>query len=167
MSYIGFQQLAACGLQLITAWLNLVLVNTIKGKAMLFQKRERQYYQLQAPLTSLIDIVFLLLIYFLLTTNFIVDEGIAVKLPHARATAPQVDKEITIYVDSAGKVYMGEQIVPLNMLFAKIKADLSANADRPVVIKADRSVILDKAVNVMDIAKAAGAGKLVLATERE
>ena len=134
---------------------------------MLFQKRERQYYQLQAPLTSLIDIVFLLLIYFLLTTNFMVDEGIAVKLPHANATAPQTEKEITIYVDSAGKVYMDEQVVPLNSLFTKIKTQLSGKGGLPVVIKADRSVILDKAVKVMDIAKAAGAGKLVLATERK
>ena len=134
---------------------------------MLFQKRERRYYQLQAPLTSLIDIVFLLLIYFLLTTNFMVDEGIVVKLPHAKATAPQIEKEMTIYVDSAGIVYMDEQIVPLKLLFEKIKTHLSGNSDLPVVIKADRSVILDKAVNVMDIAKAAGAGKLVLATERE
>ena len=134
---------------------------------MLLQKRERRYYQLQAPLTSLIDIVFLLLIYFLLTTNFMVDEGIAVKLPHAKATAPQTEKEITIYVDSAGKVYMDEQIVPLNLLYAKIKDHLSGRSDLPVVIKADRSVILDKAVNVMDIVKAAGAGKLVLATERK
>ncbi len=133
---------------------------------MLFQKRERRYYQLQAPLTSLIDIVFLLLIYFLLTTNFIVDEGIAVKLPHAKATVPQTEKEITIVVDSVGKIFMEEEMVPLNLLYAKIKAHLSGNADLPVVIKADRSVILDKAVNVMDIAKAAGAGKLVLATER-
>ncbi len=134
---------------------------------MQFPKRERRYYQLQAPLTSLIDIVFLLLIYFLLTTNFMVDEGIAVKLPHAKATAPQIEKEITIYVDSAGMVYMNKQVVPLNLLYAKIKANLNGKANLPVVIKADRSVILDKAVNVMDIAKAAGAGKLVLATERE
>ena len=134
---------------------------------MLFQKRERRYYQLQAPLTSLIDIVFLLLIYFLLTTNFMVDEGIAVKLPHAKATAPHTEKEITIYVDSAGTVYMDEQVVPLNLLYAKIKDQLSGKSDLPVVIKADRAVILDKAVNVMDIVKAAGAGKLVLATERK
>jgi len=134
---------------------------------MLFPKRERHYYQLQAPLTSLIDIVFLLLIYFLLTTNFMVDEGIAVKLPHAKATAPQIEEEITIYVNSAGIVYMDEQPVPLNLLFDKIKTRLSGHTDLPVVIKADRTVILDKAVNVMDIAKAAGAGKLVLATERK
>jgi len=96
-----------------------------------------------------------------------VDEGIAVKLPHAKATAPQIEEEITIYVNSAGIVYMDEQPVPLNLLFDKIKTRLSGHTDLPVVIKADRTVILDKAVNVMDIAKAAGAGKLVLATERK
>lgn len=96
-----------------------------------------------------------------------VDEGIAVKLPHAKATAPQTEKELTIYVDSSGKVYIDDRVVPLNLLYAKIKSHISGKTDLPVVIKADRSVILDKAVNVMDIAKSAGAGKLVLATERK
>ncbi len=49
--------------------------------ALSFKRRER--YAIVAPLTSLIDIVFMLLIYFLLTTNFMVDEGIKIKLPQA------------------------------------------------------------------------------------
>ncbi|MDX2445898.1 MAG: biopolymer transporter ExbD [Desulfobacterales bacterium] len=134
---------------------------------MLFPKRERSYYQLQAPLTSLIDIVFLLLIYFLLTTNFMVDEGIQVKLPQANATSPQSEKEITIYVDSTGKVFMDNRAVPLNALFTMVKSKLGEKADALVVIKADKSVILNKAVRVMDVAKAAGADRLLLATEKE
>jgi biopolymer transport protein ExbD len=134
---------------------------------MLFPKRERSYYQLQAPLTSLIDIVFLLLIYFLLTTNFMVDEGIQVKLPQANATSPQSEKEITIYVDSTGKVFMDNRAVPLNVLFTMVKSKLGEKADALVVIKADKSVILNKAVRVMDVAKAAGADRLLLATEKE
>ena len=134
---------------------------------MLFPKRERSYYQLQAPLTSLIDIVFLLLIYFLLTTNFMVDEGIQVKLPQANATSPQTEEEITIYVDSTGKVFMDNRAVPLNELFMIVKGKLGEKAGTPVVIKADKSVMLNKAVRVMDVAKAAGADRLVLATERE
>jgi biopolymer transport protein ExbD len=63
-----------------------------------FKKRTNRY-QIQAPLTSLIDIVFLLLIYFLLTTNFIVEEGIKIKLPQATASAPQIKQEITVFVD--------------------------------------------------------------------
>jgi biopolymer transport protein ExbD len=134
---------------------------------MLFAKRERSYYQLQAPLTSLIDIVFLLLIYFLLTTNFMVDEGIQVKLPQANATSPQTEEEITITVDSTGKVFMDNRAVPLNDLFTIVKGKLGEKAGVPVVIKADKSVMLDKAVRVMDVVKAAGADRLVLATERD
>ena len=134
---------------------------------MLFPKRERSYYQLQAPLTSLIDIVFLLLIYFLLTTNFMVDEGIQVKLPQANATSPQTEKEITIYVDSTGKAFMDNRAVPLNELFTIVKGKIGEKTGLPVVIKADRSVMLNKAVRVMDVVKAAGADQLVLATERD
>ena len=134
---------------------------------MLFPKRERSFYQLQAPLTSLIDIVFLLLIYFLLTTNFMVDEGIQVKLPQANATSPQTEKEITIYVDSSGKTFIDNRAVPLNEIFAIVKEKIGQQAEVPVVIKADKSVILNKAVRVMDVVKAAGADRLVLATEKE
>ena len=133
--------------------------------ALTFKKRER--YQIQAPLTSLIDIVFMLLIYFLLTTNFMVDEGINIKLPQAKASAPQVQKEITIYVDEAGQAYIMDEPVALDQLFTRLKEMIGNDTDRLVVIKSDRRVILNKAVKVMDIAKAAGAGRLCLATEKE
>ena len=133
--------------------------------ALTFKKRER--YTIQAPLTSLIDIVFMLLIYFLLTTNFMVDEGIKVKLPQAQASAPQVQKEITIYVDESGQAYLMDQPVALDQLFTRLKEMIGNESDRLVVVKSDRRVILNKAVKVMDIAKAAGAGRLCLATEKE
>jgi biopolymer transport protein ExbD len=133
---------------------------------MLFTKKVRHFYQLQAPLTSLIDIVFLLLIYFLLTTNFMVDEGIKIKLPEANATSPQTQKEITIVVDKNGRAFLENQEIPLNELFAVLKNRLQGRDDGLVVIKADRAVVLNKAVRVMDVAKAAGAERLVLATEK-
>jgi biopolymer transport protein ExbD len=133
---------------------------------MLFTKKVRHFYQLQAPLTSLIDIVFLLLIYFLLTTNFMVDEGIKIKLPKANATSPQTQKEITIMVDQKGRAFLENQEIPLNELFAVLKNRLQGSDDGLVVIKADRAVVLNKAVRVMDVAKAAGAERLVLATEK-
>ena len=133
---------------------------------MLFRKRERHFYQLQAPLTSLIDIVFLLLIYFLLTTNFMVDEGIKIKLPEANATSPQTQKEITIVVDKEGRAFLENQEVPFNRLFTVLRDRLQGKKNGLVIIKADRAVVLNKAVRVMDVAKAAGAGRLVLATEK-
>jgi biopolymer transport protein ExbD len=134
---------------------------------MSLKPRKRKRYEIQAPLTSLIDIVFMLLIYFLLTTNFMVDEGIKIKLPNAQAAAPQTQQEITIYVDKTGRAFLMNKEVPLNILFSELKNMIGTQQDRLVVIKADRAVILNKAVRVMDIAKAAGAGRLCLATEKE
>jgi biopolymer transport protein ExbD len=109
----------------------------------------------------------MLLIYFLLTTNFMVDEGIKVKLPQAKASAPQVKKEITVYVDESGQAYLMNQPVALDQLFNRLKRMIGNDPDRLVVVKSDRRVILNKAVKVMDVAKAAGAGRLCLATEKD
>jgi biopolymer transport protein ExbD len=134
---------------------------------MLVHARKRKRFQVQIPLTSLIDIVFLLLIYFLLTTNFMVDEGIKIKLPQAKAAAPQTEEVITVYVDREGRAFLGTDEVPLAELFDRIKQKIGSKQDELVVIRADRAVILNKAVKVMDIAKAAGAGRLCLATEKD
>jgi len=134
---------------------------------MLVHARRRKRFQVQVPLTSLIDIVFLLLIYFLLTTNFMVDEGIKIKLPQAKAAAPQTEEVITVYVDQEGRAFLGTDEVPLAELFDRIKQKIGSKQDELVVIRADRAVILNKAVKVMDIAKAAGAGRLCLATEKD
>ena len=122
---------------------------------------------MQAPLTSLIDIVFLLLIYFLLTTNFMVDEGIKIKLPQARASKPQTEETITVYVDKAGRSYLNDQEITMGNLFARLKEMIGSQKDKLVVVRADRGVILNKAVKVMDVAKSAGAGRLCLATEKD
>jgi len=133
---------------------------------MLEFKSKKNQYQIQAPLTSLIDIVFLLLIYFMLTTNFVVEEGIKIKLPNANASAPQVKQEITIFVDREGLTYVANKQIPIEQLYTKIRQMIGNDLDRLVVVKADRTVVLNKAVKVMDIAKAAGASRLCLATEK-
>ena len=134
---------------------------------MLVHSKRRERIKVQAPLTSLIDIVFLLLIYFLLTTNFMVEEGIKIKLPHAKASAPQTEEVLTVYVDQQGGAFLGTEEVSLARLFDRLKEKIGSREDKLVVIRADRAVILNKAVKVMDIAKAAGAGRLCLATEKE
>ena len=134
---------------------------------MLIHRKKKARYQIQSPLTSLIDIVFMLLIYFLLTTSFMVDEGIKVKLPQAKAAAPQTQQEITVYVDRDGRVFLLNKQIPQDLLFKKLKEMIGGQEDRLVVVKADRSVLLNKVVHVMDIAKAAGAARLCLATQKD
>ena len=134
---------------------------------MLVHPKRRDPIKVQVPLTSLIDIIFLLLIYFLLTTNFMVDEGIKIKLPQARAAAPQTEEVITVYVDQQGRAFLGTEEVSIARLFDRLKEKIGSQENKLVVIRADRAVVLNKAVKVMDIAKAAGAGRLCLATEKD
>ncbi len=128
--------------------------------------RKRKRPEIQWPLTALIDIVFLLLIYFLLTTNFLAEEGISVRLPQAQKASPQQEEPINIYVNKAGHFFLGKREVSARELLVSLKEALKTNPDRVVVIKADREVILNRAVKAMDIARAAGAQKLFLATEQ-
>jgi biopolymer transport protein ExbD len=134
---------------------------------MLVHPKRKTRPRVQPPLTALIDIVFLLLIYFLLTTNFMVDEGIKIKLPQARASSPQTEETITVYVDRDGRAFLGSDEISLPRLFDRLKEMIGNQENKLVVVRADRGVILNKTVKVMDIAKAAGAGRLCLATEKD
>ncbi len=144
---------------------------------MLVHRKAKIGYQIQMPLTSLIDIVFMLLIYFMLTANFIVEEGIDIKLPEAKDSAVQEEdssQDITIYVDKEGKSHIGGKLVEDDELMSTLQKmiDKQENIGTPktdtlVIIKADRTVELNSAVKVMDIAKAAGAGRLYIATEKD
>ena len=95
-----------------------------------------------------------------------VDEGIDIKLPQAEASKPQTQEEITIYIDARGRAFLEDREVPLSDLFKRLQEKVGTAQDRLVVIKADRTVVLNQAVAVMDVAKAAGAGRLCLATEK-
>jgi biopolymer transport protein ExbD len=134
---------------------------------MLVHYKQKPRFKVEIPLTSLIDIVFLLLVYFLLTTNFMVEEGIKIKLPQAKASAPQTEEVITVYVDRQGRAFLGTDEVSISVLFDRLKQMIGGQENKLVVIRADRAVILNKAVKVMDVAKAAGAGRLCLATEKD
>jgi len=133
---------------------------------MIVHPKKRSRLQVQPPLTALIDIVFLLLIYFLLTTNFLVEEGIKVKLPQAQASAPQTEEVITVFVDSTGQPFLQDKKVKTEELYGLLGSMIGGEKDKLVVVRADREVVLNHAVKVMDIAKAAGAGRLCLATEK-
>lgn len=133
---------------------------------MLVHRRKRPRYGVQTPLTSLIDIVFLLLIYFLLTTNFLTEEGIRVQLPQAVSTVQQEDQELIVTLSPEGDVYLGAKALSLEDLLVIVHQRLEAAPQTVVVLKADRALVLDRVVQVMDTIKAAGAARLRLATER-
>jgi len=116
-------------------------------------------------LTPLVDVVFLLLIFFLLTAFFIQPEGVGVKLPEAEGTPGEVKEEIVVVVEASGKILLSDLEVSLDELEEQVRAALAQTPSRPVVIEADRRLVLQKAVSVMERCKRAGASRLIIATE--
>jgi biopolymer transport protein ExbD len=116
-------------------------------------------------LTPLIDIVFLLLVFFLLTTQFIEEDGIGVKLPSSNSVTTRDRDEVAIAITQKGDLFVQGQRLPLANLAAKLEEVLGA--DTTVVVRGDREVALQTLVSVMEKAKQAGAARLVVATLQE
>jgi biopolymer transport protein ExbD len=118
-------------------------------------------------MTPMIDIVFLLLIFFLLTTNFITQEGINVNLPNARSTALQTKEEITIYITREGRFFIKDEEFNEEKLYKRLKSLVGDDPGKLVTIRADKDVVLNTVVKVMDTIKSSGAEKLCIATESD
>ncbi len=118
-------------------------------------------------LTPLIDIVFLLLIFFMVTTNFIETDGVDIKLPEANARAVLDTENITIYVTNEDKIYFKGKFLTLSELKDKLKEDIALSPNKIVILKSDKNAKVDIAVKILDIAKSLGADKLVIATKRD
>lgn len=115
--------------------------------------------------SSLTDIVMLLLIFFLLSSSFVIQPGIKVQLPKAETGETGTDKNVTISVTEKGQVFVNAEQVTLENLGRRLSTALTSNPHMVVVINADRNVTLQNTVQVIDIAKAVGATRFMIATQ--
>lgn len=121
------------------------------------------------PTSSMSDIAFLLLIFFLTTTKFDIKKGLGLVLPPASEGAEKKVKlkqeNITkVWVNAEGQVALNEEIVPLNQLEARIRNIVLDNPDMVISFKTDRKSKYEYMVRVLDILQAAGAEKISLST---
>ncbi len=122
------------------------------------------------PLTSfsvisLADIVLLLLIYFLLTSTFVLSQGIRVKLPRAEAKPLKERAPVVLTLTRDGRLYLNQEAVELAALPPKLHALLRDHPQTPVVLMSDREVPLQRAIEVLEAAQKGGAQRLVIATQ--
>jgi len=114
---------------------------------------------------SLTDVVLLLLIFFLISSSFVVQPGIKVILPKAEAGEMDSSREIVISLTEQGRIYVNNESVSIETLGAKLSLALKGRYDQTVVINADRTVTIQSTVEVMDIAKGVGVSKFLIATQ--
>ncbi|MCS7151152.1 MAG: biopolymer transporter ExbD [Endomicrobia bacterium] len=117
-----------------------------------------------APMT---DMVFQVLLFFILSSSFIVEPGIKVNLPKSQTSEIQVQQKIMITIDAKEQIFIEGKPVLLDNLEEQLKLLLPYYSDRTVVIRADKNVRHGFVVTVMDIARISGAQKLAIATEKE
>jgi biopolymer transport protein ExbD len=117
-------------------------------------------------IAPLIDIIFLLLIFFMLSAHFITDAGIKVTLPQSSAAKACGSDNIVIAITKDNRLYLNEREVSLESLPEELGGVLKSDLSR-VIIKADEKVGLGLAVKVMDIAEQADAESLVISAEPE
>ena len=130
------------------------------------QERLEQERAPGIEMAPLIDMVFILLIFFIVTTAFVRETGVEVQKPEAAAAVRLEDDLILLAITSAGEVWHDRN----NSGVAGVRSTVGAlllSRERPVVIQADRRVTTDLLVRVMDEAKLAGATSLSIATTEQ
>lgn len=127
-------------------------------------KRHVEFERGQLDIAPLIDVVFLLLIFFMLTSSFIFQPGIKINLPKALTSEVIQEKNLIIVIGSDGLVYLNNRPVTLKQL--KSYLEKAAKQKRPLLIKADRQASLGKVVQIWDICRDAGLTQINIATNQ-
>ena len=130
----------------------------------IYQSRSSETVEIN--MSPLIDMVFLLLIFFVVTTTFIEETGVEVQKPMAASAKSLEKKSILIAVTREGKVIYGGREVGLNGVRSLVSR-LLKKQQMPVIILADEVSLSGIVVDVIDECKLAGARQVSIAAERE
>lgn len=116
--------------------------------------------------TPMIDVVFQLVLFFMVSTTFRTAPGIQVDLPRSSQDIVVADKDdVNIWMTLEGAIYVDDQPVTREGLDRRLQRTAERDPDTLVVIKADTGVEHGRVVSVMDLARARGLTRLAIATE--
>ena len=134
--------------------------------------RNKKNKPLEISLTPMIDVVFLLLIFFMVTTTFSKETVIKVQLPQAEgqeAERHDQGQELMLTIDKAGQYFINDKALndqTKEALFRELNA-LSSNKRIPLIINADANAPVQAAIKVLDVASTIGFKSISFATQKE
>ena len=126
--------------------------------------RIRRRLERRLDITSLIDVVLMLVIFFMITTSFVMQPGIRVKLPEAGTKEEGAPEDLVVVITKEGDLYYGQSKVTEPELRERLAADAKGEGASILVIKADEETLHGRVVKVMDLAKGEGITRLAIAT---
>lgn len=127
-------------------------------------KTKKKRSRVLINITSLIDVLFLLLIFLMVSSTFLEQPGIKLELPPAESAVVVEQKEFMLFVDKKGKVFLNSIEVSMESLEEKLKEVLPQMKDGSLILKADQDVSHGIVVRIMDSVKKSGVKKLIIGT---
>ncbi len=123
----------------------------------------------KVDLTPMIDVVFLLLIFFMISTTFIERPGLNINLPASSSEQlKQNKKEVQVYLAENGDIYLQQEKVGLEELLQHLMSfDQVTTKKMTFLLMADKAALHGQVVQLMDAAKQAGFGSLAIATDKK
>ncbi|HRN19661.1 MAG TPA: biopolymer transporter ExbD [Trueperaceae bacterium] len=129
------------------------------------RRRRRSGLGADLDLTAMVDVVFLLIIFFMVSTTFItIESGLPVDLPDAQMSVAQPSDMPTVTVTKDGAVYFGGVRVEEAQLAVLVRDEINRTGMTTVVLRADRDVHHGTAVRIMDLIKQGGAQRIAIST---
>jgi len=129
-----------------------------------FERKKHNHTHLN--IAPLVDVVFLLLLFFMLTSHLMLEHAIKIKLPESKTAEAQRDAIKTIYISKDGGIYFMDKRVDLNNLQMAIKEGVKDIQIDFIRIKADRESDVGILVSVIDEVRLSGIKNYSIATER-
>ena len=118
-------------------------------------------------ISPLIDMVFILLIFFMVTTTFVKDMKVDLQRPGAASASLASTQSIRILIDPAGQVFVDNLPVRVWMLQSRVRDLLQESPEAPVLVVTDQQVSAERLIEVIDQCRLAGAVDVGVATEKE
>ena len=116
-------------------------------------------------MTPMLDVVFILLIFFIVTASFVKEAGIEVNRPEAATAVKKERANILVAISDKGEIWINKRRVDVRAVQANIERLKAENPQSTVVIQADKKATTDVLIKVMDSARAAGVFDVSIAAQ--
>ncbi len=131
------------------------------------RRNKRKTEEAQIDMTPMLDVVFIMLIFFIVTTSFIKEAGVEVEHPIAGTTVPKPKASLLIAVTKSGKIWISKREVKVEAVRAKVAKLRQENPEGAIVIQADIGARAGIVLKVLDQIKAAGVSDVSIAARKE
>lgn len=132
------------------------------------KKHTREEDDAEIDMTPMLDIVFIMLIFFIVTTSFVKEKGLEVNRPKDQKNETQTKSNaVSILITDNGQIYMNNRLIDISRVNANIQNYLAENNTDVAVVKAGKKAPHGIVVRVLDQAAEAGIGTLSVAVDEE